>query len=232
MTSLSRGTSKFNYQYDSDGRLISRAFPDGRSQAYSWGSGSLLASTTLTHGTSVNVANYTWDASGNVASITRSNGPTTTYAYNAADDATSIQTKNGTTTVAGQSISWNAGGRPVTATTTHGTTTRSVIYGYDDRGQVTSVCSPTSGTTCGSSAPKTTYSYDLNGNRASVVDSTGALSSTSTFNSDDQQVQTVATAGTTNFTYSDNGALASSVGPSATATYDYGLDGNLYGATL
>lgn len=229
-TTITRGSGTFTYEYDADGRLVNRKYPDGRSQSYTWNDQGQPASTIMNSAGVSNSAAFAYDVAGRVTSVARSNGPTTTFAYDAVGGMTSNATKNGSTTVAAQSISWDNAGRPSVATTTVGGSTKSSIYGYDLAGQLTSVCSPTSGSTCASSAPTTTYAYDQNGNRTSTSDpSVGQTAST--YDTDDQLTQsTTSTGATTTYAYTNNGALASASSPSGTSTYSYGLDGNLYNA--
>ncbi len=230
-TSIARPNGKFDYSYDQFGRLQKRTLPDGRTQSLNWNAQGVISSSDTVASSTQNTVSYTWDANGNVTAATRSNGPSTSYLYDAADELVSMQTKNGATTVAAQTISWDRTARPMAVTTTIGSTSKSAIYGYDSLGRLTSSCTPTSGTTCLSSSPTTAFTYDLQGNRTSVVDSVTGTA-TSTYDADDRLASTADGAGTTSFTYTDDGALSSVVGPSGTTTYAYGLDGNLYNAVL
>jgi RHS repeat-associated protein len=72
------------------------------------------------------------------------------------------------------------------------------------------------------------YGYDLNGNRLSATDELGATTA-ATYDAQDR----ILTRGTTSFTHSLNGELATKSMPGVgTASYSYDVFGNLTGATL
>ena len=232
VTSIKRGTATFNYAFDSVGRLTQRTLPDGRTQQYAWGADSQLTSTTMAAAGITQSARYSYDPAGQLLSTTRSNGPTTNRGYDRAGQLTSIRTQQGATVTVDQSINWTAGGQPDRVTTAQAGSTKSVLYAYDDNGQITSVCSPTTATTCGSTAPKTTFGYDPNGNRTTTVDSVTGTT-TSAYDADDRLTSAqTATATPTTYTYGPNGDLRTQTSASGTRAYTYGLDGNLYNATL
>lgn len=235
---IARGNSTFSYGYDDEGRLVSKQYPDERSETFEWGPGSRLAAMDMTIPVEVddvpttvtNTVGYTYDAAGRLVQTARTNGPTTSNTFDAAGQLVGSVTVNGATAVTSQTVQWDAVGLPSQVSTTQYNSTKTVLYGYDVLGQVTSQCSPTSGVVCKSSSPKVTYTYDENGNRTG--ETSGSTSTVHTYDVDDRLVTSTAGTAVTSYSYGLNGELDSVTSPAGTVQYAYGLDGNLYNAVL
>ena len=139
----------------------------------------------------------------------------------------------GASTLDSQAVTWTPGGRPSKVTTTRGSSTTSALYSYDNAGQLTKACTPTTGNTCLATSPSSTLTYDLDGNRTSVVASTPTSTATSVFDTDDRLTSTtVGSATPTIYSYNPNGALTGQTSSAGTRTYGYALDGNLNAVSL
>jgi len=149
------------YTYNANNQVTSQQSGleyDSATQAYDCPSGDTCPTTS-----------YTYDANGNKLTETDPNGDTTTYAYNALNQLTSVTTPgaNGGTTTYGYDANGNqttivdprgnvSGANPANYTTTKA---------YNADGQLTSVTDPLGNTT--------SYGYDAAGNQTSVTDANG-----------------------------------------------------------
>ncbi|WP_432835727.1 RHS repeat-associated core domain-containing protein [Dactylosporangium sp. CA-092794] len=227
---INRGTQRFAYDWDDQGRLAKRTLPDGRSQSYTYGSDARLDKTTLTAAATSRDISYGYDAAQRLQTITRSDGPTTTRGYDNAGRITTLRhADGGGHSLVQQNVTWTAADNPDTITTTRGTATTVATYSYDNTGQVTQLCLPTTGVACAATDPRIGYGYDLNGNRTSTtkINAGTGGSTISGYDADDRPTTSADATGTTTYTYDANGNLAGQTSPAGTRTYAYGLDANL-----
>lgn len=239
----STGTTTLTYESGTD-RLLSIAYPDGRTVAYTYDAfgrrqtisdqnGYTVAYgydaqgrlETLSDGSGTLVT-YTYDPVGRVSRKDFGNGTASVFTYNSLSQLTQIQNLRPDTSVESQfDYTYDSNGRRRTETTAAGTTT----YAYDANGQLVAVDLPGGRTIA--------YSYDAAGNRTSVTDSSLG---TTTYTADDLNQYTVVGAanlaydadgnlindGTTTYTFDDENRLISVSGPGGTTTYHYDPFGN------
>ncbi|MFG3002227.1 DUF6531 domain-containing protein [Streptomyces sp. NPDC048340] len=187
-------TGSFQYDWNTDGTLNTRAYPDGRRTYYTYDADSRIKA----QRTDEKTTGYTYDAAGNTTSVTL---PTTT-----------ARTETRTYDPAGRLATLTT---PATGTRTFGydennrltsdapATGYPVRYGYDDAGRITRTCTDTSATSCLTGTDGTSYTYDRVGN----LTTTKAPSGTTTHAYDVADRRTASTTGstTTPFTYDDDG---------------------------
>ena len=122
-------TTDFNgntitYSYDARNRLISKAYPDGTSVAYTFTLTGQEATVTDARGTTA----YSYDARDRLASRTDPDGTVISYLYDANGNRTNVATPAGST-----SYTFDALGRETTVTDQDGAVTR---YTYDAAGNL------------------------------------------------------------------------------------------------
>jgi len=182
-----------SYAYNADGDLKRLTSPEGNVTTYSYDNGA------------ENVGRLTDVTSprGNVTGATPADF-TTHYAYNAADQVTTVTDPLGRTFTS----SYDDADRLVTSTDAKNHTT---TYGYDAAGHTTSVQGPDA-----TIAPAT-YTYDPNGNVATATDPAGR---TTTYSYDDANQPTSATGplGAYGFGYDNSGNLTTITDPAGLAT--------------
>ena len=142
--------------YNSDGTVASSTDPKGRVTTYTESaSGKYIAKITPPTGSAMGVTTI----SGNPAtSITNGAGETATYSYNDRYAINSIATPAGT-------VSWtyDANGRATSRTDKN----QKVVYGYDSRGNLTSIATTPVAGGAAPAAMTVTYAYDKAGNMTS-----------------------------------------------------------------
>ena len=165
------------YTYDLDGNRLTMTDASGRTTTYGYDADNRLTSTSFSDGVTPNVS-YAYDADGHRTSMTDGTG-TTTYTYDA--DGRTVSTKNG----AGATVD----------------------YGYDKKGDVTSITYPNGQTVTRTYdgadrlstvadwlGNTTTYGYDADGNPTSVAYPNGDTGS-ATYDAADQLTGTSVGAG-------------------------------------
>ena len=199
------------------------------------------------------VTKFTYDAAGNVTSVTDPSGNTTTTTWNAFDEPLSTTNALGVSSTR----TYNSHGdlisisQPVTATLTstatysyanpshlgevtsfispNGSVTK---YSYNSSGQVTSVTTPNGSTT--------TYTYNADGQITSMTSPRGnlkaanasAYTTTYSYNSAGELISVSGPLGTTSYVYDPGGLLSSETAPDGSVTaYSYDLGGHLTSTT-
>jgi RHS repeat-associated protein len=180
---------------------------------------------------SARVSEYTYDANGNLASSTDSEGRATIYTYGPENEQTKVTNPNGTAT----ETAYDADGRIVSQTDANKQSTK---YARNVLGQVTEVTDPL--------GRKTKMEYDPAGNLASLTDAAGRttytydsanrLTETSysdgktpavkyEYDADGNRVKMTDGTGTNTDTYDELDRLSSATdGHGATTSYEYNLD--------
>ncbi|MBK7178819.1 MAG: carboxypeptidase regulatory-like domain-containing protein [Chloroflexi bacterium] len=244
---LARGAR--GYTYDAAGRLATTSDPSGVNLSYTY-DGPMLTNRAqtgpvpgavgfaynaqwLTGAITVNGANpiaYTYDddalvtgAGGLTIARQPQNGLVTgstlgsvtdAWTYNAFGEATGYTASSGGSSV--YQVAWtrDVNGRITQSVETIGGATTTYAYAYDAAGRLSEVRQ--NGAVIGA------YTYDANGNRLTA----GGV--TSAFDAQDRLTQV----GTTQFTYTAAGELASKTAVSGTTTYQYDEEGNLMAVSL
>jgi RHS repeat-associated protein len=120
--------------------------------------------------------------------------------------------------VYGAQFTRNALGRITAQSETLGGVTAAYAYTFDTAGRLTTVSK--NGTVV------STYTYDGNSNRTSAVTESGTANAT--FDAQDRQL----TNGTTSYTYTPNGEIATQTSGAQVTSYQYDGTGNLLSATM
>ena len=120
--------------------------------------------------------------------------------------------------VYGAQFTRNASGRITAQSETLGGVTTAYDYTFDTAGRLTTVSK--------NGMVVSTYSYDGNSNRTSAVTASGTVNAT--FDAQDRQL----TNGTTSYTYTANGEIATQTSGSQVTSYQYDGTGNLLSATM
>jgi RHS repeat-associated protein len=257
---LTRGDRSLSYVYDEQGYIIAETSAKTGTGAYSrtisrsYDQAGRLVTTTLP-GASAPVG-YSYDNAGRLTGVTDAQGSTVSYSYDAAGRLTDTTFPG---TGRSQTTSYNEAGEPATLELNLGLSgTRTIEYGYDKRGNVTSIDDTTgSVATAGTlqyddlarltaeeyvktpaSGPNTAtlreYTYDAAGNRSELAKSTTSgtdppVTSSVQYSYDD--AERLLTAGTTTYSYDDNGQLQtttdSATTPASVATYGFNRAGEI-----
>src|SRR5205823_5941751 len=195
LTGVTRGTNTFSYVYDVAGNVTSRTFPDSTVTTYAYDNDQRLASAPNGGVTTA----YAYDPASNLLTTTlpSGNGYVETNTYDHAGRLTDIKNAKAGVTLSEFAVTRDAVGNPTTIVRS-GAVASTTTYGYDANDRLTSVCFQ-AGTCPGGSDPFIRWTYDLVGNRLTEARPTGTINYT--YNNADQMTQ----AGTTAYTYDQNG---------------------------
>lgn len=141
------------------------------------------------------VAEYTYDAVGNLVSETKNNGTSTLYTYNNAGLPQTMQNKRGDTVLSGYTYSYFLDGNIKSITEADGKTTN---YTYDKLGRVTKEEKIDNGTTF-----VIQYTYDSRGNRANKTEN--GIRTTYTYDLGNRLTAESSTGKVVTYSYDDNG---------------------------
>ncbi|MHC1727308.1 MAG: RHS repeat domain-containing protein [Syntrophobacteraceae bacterium] len=192
--------------YDNLDRLTATSEPLGVS-SYTYDAAGRITGFTDPHGFSIS---YIYDAAGNLTQITYPDSTAVTYAYDAANRLTTV-----TDWAGGQaSFTYDQAGRPATFTQFNGIVT---TYAYDIASRLT-----------GMSSPVASYQFtlDANGNRTDSVENEPlppALALGSTIYDYNARRNRLLSAGDVNYTYDNEGQLATAGGTVLTFNCDHRL---------
>jgi RHS repeat-associated protein len=234
LTKKTHGSSSFTYTYQPDGLLASRAYPDGASTSYAYDADGRLESATSGGQTTT----YSYDPDGNLLKTTlpSASGVTESRAYDDADRLAAVEAAHGATTLDASAITRDAAGNPTALSTPGGP----VAYSYDNRERVTEACY---GGSCATG--RETWTYDGVGNR--LTSTSGAVTTTNTYNADNEIEQSVTGKSAVAPTYDADGRLTAfgantyswnaadqltALGGAHAATYGYDGDGNRVSVTV
>jgi RHS repeat-associated protein len=188
--------------YDSLNRMLTRTYPDNGVEGFGYSAAGPVAYTNQL----TNVTSYGYDPARRKIAETNALGFVTRYAYDEAGDKTALTDQNGNITSWGYDIYGRATNR-VDAT---GTTI--LTYEYDADNRLTNRWSL--------ARENTKYAYDAVGNLTSVTYPLSP-SLTFSFNAVNWMTQMSDGIGTTTFTYTQVGQLASETGPWASDAVAY-----------
>lgn len=169
--------STLSYSYDGDGNRTSYTDGLGNKTIYAYTNPAFPNSVTATTDPLGHTTSYGYDSAGNLTSLTNASSQVTTYSYDAANELTKISYSDGKTPTV--SYTYDKDGQRVSMTDGTGKTTYSynslhqltkstngagstVSYGYDLKGQLTSLTYP--------GAHKVTHTYDAAGRLTTVKD--------------------------------------------------------------
>jgi RHS repeat-associated protein len=249
-----------SYAYNYAGQVSQVTNPDGTYDSYSYNPTGTLASTTA-YGTSaepgelppvLSAQSYGYDPSGNLTSGTDGDGNTSSYAYNAADELTSLVQPVSSSVSDTTSYGYDAAGNQTSVTDGRGNTTWTTYNTWNTPQSVIEPATATATTAAdrtwttaynADSLPVTvtqpggitvSYGYNQMGHLTSESGS-GAAAATpaQTFGYDLDGDLTSATApgGTDSFTYNDAAQVTAASGPSGSSSFGYNADGLLTSET-
>ncbi|WP_406858742.1 DUF6531 domain-containing protein [Streptomyces sp. HUAS MG47] len=214
-------TKPFTYTYNPNGTLASRAYPDGRTTAFTYDDDGRVTGQT----TNAKTTAYAWDEAGNLTStkLPTTAARTESRTYDQAGRLTSMTEGNGNRT-----FERDAAGRVISDTFKDLATTKPATrYGYDTAGRLTRSCTDTTGGgSCLSGTAGETYTYDKVGNR--LTTKTATATTTNTYDAADQLTRSVTGTTTSDFTYDADGNLAKN----SAGTYAYTAEGRVKTATI
>ncbi|MGW8330559.1 FG-GAP-like repeat-containing protein [Streptomyces sp. NPDC055897] len=146
----------FQYNWNTDGTLDYRSYPDGRRTSYGYDKDGRVKSQT----TDSKTTSYGYDPASNLTSVTL---PTTTAraetrTYDPAGNLATLTTPASGTHTYG----YDANNRLASDTPATGSATR---YAYDDAGRTTRACTDAASLSCLTTSAGDTYTYDQVGNR-------------------------------------------------------------------
>jgi YD repeat-containing protein len=170
------------YTYDSLGRLLKKTYSDATAVTFTYDPKGHI----LTAGNQNISYSFTYDANGNVTSVTDSNGRGLSYGYNAVGNKTKMVSPDGRTIT----YNYDTGGR-LTSIVDGGTFT----FGYDSLGRRSRISYP--------NGDVTTYGYDKAGRLTSLVqkNSVGAVIASNTYSLDQVGNRLGNTTGDTSIAY-------------------------------
>jgi RHS repeat-associated protein len=204
-----------SYTYDGAGNRVTMVDPQNQTTTYGYDAANEMTSTTYSDGTTPNVSNITYDADGQRTDFTDGTG-TSHFVYDSLSRLTQW------TTAAGQSVvyGYDLKGQVTSLQYPSGTV---INRGYDDAGRLTSVARP-----IGRQSYTTTFGYDADGNVTSETYPNGVVATTG-YDRTDRTTSIADTLGATSlvsFAYSrDNAGRLASVQPTGVSqgneTYGY-----------
>ena len=162
------------------------------------------------------VAEYTYDARGNILTETKENGITTYYTYNAAGLPKTVINKRGETVISGYTYAYMLDGNIKSITETSGKT---VNYTYDGLGRLVKEEKLDNGTT-----GMISYTYDVNGNRTGKNEN--GVATTYTYDANNRLISENCGGWLTTYSYDANGNRTGIfVNNNFAGTYSYDLFG-------
>ncbi len=246
VTSLTTPEGTLNYAYDPVTLQLtetSTAFTDVK---YTYDTFGRLTSVTtdMVNGVQLAtplVATYAYDSSGNLVSTTEPNGVTTTNTYDDMDRLIAVKVTDASGDVlSSDTYTLDALGRQVADDSFELQSDGKLdevkqTWTYDADGRLVQETSVDIGGERPDLTYTTTYSYDLVGNIVQETNTTssGSVTTTYTYNGDDELIETQTSTGTTtNYLYDANGSLIqTTVNGQVTETYAYDLQNRLDEAT-
>ncbi|MGW5364429.1 DUF6531 domain-containing protein [Actinopolymorpha pittospori] len=204
LISTNRGSVGFSYDYDNDGHVTSRTYPDGTVITAGFDADGRQMSSTRAGV----VVTMTYDQADNLRGIFTP--ATTSYnearGYDRAGQLITVTAVKGTEKLNRFDITRDAVGNPTQIKSTRGATATYEAYEYDTADRLTKVCYSAS---CTDASKSIGYSYDKVGNRLT------------------QNRIGVTQPGTSTYAYNDGDELDSISAGGSTVDYSYDADGNL-----
>ena len=220
------------FTYDAAGRRTSSVDQTGYTLNYTYDALGNLS--TITDGTGAVIVSYSYDADNRLSGKVMGNGTYTTYAYDADGNVTSLINYAPNGTINSEFLyTYDSRGLVTSMVTLQGTWT----YTYDALGQLTGWNAP-DGTFA-------TYTYDAMGNRV-LVDQNGALTAyttndmnqyttvggvTYTYDADGNLIRTQSGSDVTTYSYDPNDRLIAVTSGASSQTYTYDALGNMVAST-
>lgn len=208
LTSYGRGTAQLTYDYDADGNVTSRRYPNGTTITAHFDQDG-RQDTSTRGGEQVQLG---YDEAGNLTGLTHPAGPglSQTRTFDRAGRLQNISNLRNGATVSGYDLTRDGVGNPTQLRLTRGTTDAHETYEYDPADQLTKVCYPTSAAaSCAGVTKAIGYEYDLSGNRRTEVRAG------------------VDQPGTTSYSYDNADQLTTSTQADVETSYGHDADGNL-----
>jgi RHS repeat-associated protein len=233
LTKVSRGDKQtFGYEYDHDGNVTSRTWPDGTSTTATFDAADRMKELTV-HGGGTGDARYTfgYDAAGRLTTTTypSGNGLVTDRAYDRAGRLSGVDSHDAGGALARFQLALDPVGNPTAITTTRGASSQTVGYTYDAANRVAAACIGAPGC-AGLVTGKTSYRYDLVGNRTSETLTGTAGNGTTTYQYDSADELTKATTNGHQIDYAYDGRGDQT--KAGNDTFTYNLDHTLASATV
>lgn len=210
ITSITDGTYKITYSYDSNGDLVSVVDKSGNTSSFTYENHLI---TGISNAAGITVSTNSYDDDGRLISTTDANGNTITFDHDIDGQTETVTNRLGYTTI----YIYDEMGNVLVVTDARGNTT---TYTYDGNNNKTSETDPLGNTT--------TYSYDSNNNLTSATNSEG-ISVGSSYSTTDQ-ITSVTLGGTTalSLSYDSYGNLSSATDALGNIqSYGYSNEGNL-----
>ena len=210
LTQVSPSGMVTSFAYDFAGQIVKQTDPLGKVTRFTYdAAGQLISVKDPLNRTTTT----TYSLDGEVLEVEAPDGASESYAYDANGNLTQYTNPDGAVTA----YAYNGAGQLVSKTEPGG---RITGYAYDVLGQVTTRAGPDGGST--------TYGYD-DGSRLVSIDRPGTDADTAfAYNDDGQRSQMVDATGTTNYTYTTLGQLASVTdGDGVTIGYEYDSRGRM-----
>jgi RHS repeat-associated protein len=233
LTKLTQPGGSFTYTYTPDGQVSGRTYPDGLAIAATYDADQRLA--TVTSGGATTTYGYDLDGDLITTTLPASAGVVESRTYNDADQLTGVKAATSSSTLDAYTVTRDADGDPTALTTPSGP----ITYTYDSLGRITEACY---GASCVTN--KVTYTYDKDGNIATETNgATTPVTTTNTYNADDELMKSVTgtttvtptydadgretSSGATTYTWNLANELTSTTSGAVTTTYTYNGNGDL-----
>lgn len=220
--SIPGATTTFSYNYDADGNISTRQYPDGENATYTYTADEQMA-TQAADGTT---STYSYDLAGHYTGyvIPNSTGApmvTETRSFDPAGNLATVGTTNAGGTISAWTIGRDLDNRPQTITATRtGQATTSKSYTYDFDGRVlTEFCTaPSSSLDCPNGSQSTTWTYDNVGNR--LTQTKGGTTTNYTYDAADELLAANTGLIRQSFTYDADGNMTGNGSSTNTIAYD------------
>jgi RHS repeat-associated protein len=198
------------HTYDNNFHVISRTVNGGNSIAFQYDNDGIM--------TNAGALALTRSTTNGLLTGTALAVEEDSFTYNSFGEVTGYSAVNNGSAVYATQLTRDALGRITAKSETLSGVTTAFTYSYDTPGRLTSVSK--------NGKVISTYTYDGNSNRITVVTSAGTVNAT--YDSQDRLINY----GTTKYSYTANGEVASQTVGLQITTYQYDGTGNLLGATL
>jgi RHS repeat-associated protein len=245
LSGTTRGTSTWAWTYYDNGEPKTTTRPGPSTDTWTYDQANRATQLVSADGT----ATFGYDDDSNLTSTTMPNGTIQTQAFDADQQLSSVNTKQGASTLVSMSLGRDAGEDPNQIVVTRGASSETRSFRYDLADQLQGVCYTTLASCTGKPASTQWWTYDLDGNRLTEKNGTGT-GTTTTFtydNADQIKTKKVGSGSTINYTvdadgnvtsdgtltwaYDLNNAVKSSISAGTTTTYTLDGDGNRTQAT-
>lgn len=206
LDTVTRETQTFDYDYNVEGLITKRLYPDGTVVTYDYDRDDNLDWTKV----GLDTTDYSYDAAGNLKATLLPNGYSETATYDRAGRLEDIRHIKGNTTLSFATYNRDAVGNPTVVTTADG----AALYAYDSLDRLERACLPPACLDV-NSALATAWTYDAVGNRLTEV--TPTLSTAYSYDADDRLTSSTTALGAVAYEHDHNGNMTKS----GTTNYTY-----------